>query len=36
VGEGAALRDAVVLPGSAVVAGAIVLGGIVGDIATFS
>jgi NDP-sugar pyrophosphorylase family protein len=36
VGAGAALRDAVVLPGGVVAAGSLVLGGIVGDIATFS
>ena len=36
VGEGAALRDAVVLPGTVVAAGGLVLGGIVGDIATLA
>jgi mannose-1-phosphate guanylyltransferase len=36
IGDGAALRDAVVLPGTDVAPGALVLGGIVGDIATFS
>jgi mannose-1-phosphate guanylyltransferase len=36
VGAGSALRDAVVLPRSSVAPGAIVLGGIVGDIATLA
>jgi NDP-sugar pyrophosphorylase family protein len=36
VGAGAALRDAVVLPRSSVAPGGLVLGGIVGDIATLS
>ena len=36
IGAGAALRDAVVLPRSTVAPGALVLGGIVGDIATLA
>ena len=36
IGAGAALRDAVVLPGSTVAPGLLVLGGIVGDIATLA